>query len=378
MDPLAIYVHFPFCVRKCTYCDFNSRPPEVGEPDRYLRALLAELSATPPASAATVYFGGGTPTLYPAEDLARVLEALTAHFPLTPDAEVTVEANPGTVTADSLGALRDAGFNRLSLGVQSLDDAELALLGRIHTAADARRAVRDARAAGFENLSVDLIRGLPGQSLSAWKRNLREAVALGPDHISAYGLSLEHGTPLAAQVAAGELPEPLPDPEWVGVTVEVLEAAGYARYEVSNYARAGRACRHNLVYWRNLPYLGLGAGAWGYEVGERGAVRHRNQPDVARYCAAALEGAALVCERDAQDLRWAAAEALMVGLRLAEGVNCEEVLRRYGLDVRAAHGKLIARLVEAGLMLDDGGRLRLTFQGLLVQNAVAARFLPDG
>lgn len=422
MEPVAVYVHFPFCVRKCAYCDFNSRPPQPGETEHYLRALVAELSAAPPALATSIYFGGGTPTLYPPSCLGHILERVADRFHLIspacgydrtpssdrrdrsrpdrswlaaartpptsssasssaaawPVAEVTVEANPGTVTAASLRALRAAGFNRLSLGVQSFDDAELALLGRVHNGAQARRTVEDARAAGFDNLSIDLIRGLPGQSLAAWEANLHQAIALQPDHISAYGLSLEHGTPLAERVAAGALSRPLSDdPEWVSVTVDLLASAGYERYEISNYARPGHACRHNLTYWRNLPYVGIGAGAWSYHIGPDWAVRSRNHPDVARYCAAALAGDDLVAERDIQDLHGAAAEALMVGLRLSEGVDVAEVRRRFGVDVRAAHAELIRQLVASGFMLDDGVRLRLTFQGLLVQSAIAARFLPD-
>lgn len=379
MGSLAVYVHFPFCVRKCAYCDFNSRPAAAGEMERYLDALLAQIASCPSVPATSVYFGGGTPTLYPPAHLQRVLEAVVERFPLAAGAEVTVEANPGTVTAQSLRELRAAGFTRLSLGVQSFDDHELAILGRIHSGADARRAVEDARAAGFEDLSVDLIRGLPGQTLPAWEDNLRKAVALGPDHISAYGLSLEPGTPLAVRVAQGALAQPASgDPEWVRVTVDLLKKAGYERYEVSNFARPGHVCRHNLAYWHNRPYLGIGAGAWSYEIGARGAVRYRNLPDIAEFCDAALRGGDLVAERDSQDLHTAAAEALMVGLRLAEGVSVEDIRQRFGLDLRARHGTLVRQLVAAGLMLDDGVQLRLTFQGMLVQSAVAERFLPDG
>jgi oxygen-independent coproporphyrinogen-3 oxidase len=310
--------------------------------------------------------------------LGGLLGAIADHFSLGRHAEVSVEANPGTVDAAALRELRAVGFNRLSLGVQSFNDAELRLLGRIHTGAQARQAVEDARAAGFDNLSIDLIRGLPGQSRKAWEANLQQAIALEPDHISAYGLSLEHGTPLADAVAAGQLPAPRSDdPEWVRVTVDLLGSAGYERYEISNFARPGYACRHNLTYWRNLPYVGVGAGAWSYQVEADRAVRYRNHPDIARYCAAALAGEDLVAERDVQDLRGAAGETLMVGLRLSEGVDLRVIQRRFGVDVRAGYGGLIGQLVEAGLMLDDGVRLRLTFQGLLVQSAVAARFLRE-
>ena len=238
----GVYVHFAFCKSKCPYCDFNSRPGTRSELIAYLDALLAEIERTPSLDAVTVYFGGGTPTVFAPRELARVLHAVTARFVIAPGAEITLEANPGTVDEASLRALREAGFNRLSLGVQSLRDAELALLGRAHDASQARQAVASARAAGFDNLSLDLIRGLPGQKLEHWQETLEAAIALEPDHISAYGLSLEDGAPLKEKVERGELPRPRGSgsARWVDWTVRRLKRAGYRRYEISNYARPGR------------------------------------------------------------------------------------------------------------------------------------------
>ena len=398
MGQVGIYVHFPFCKRKCEYCDFNSRVGSAAERARYLRALLAEtarpsdsLAACPAErpsdslagcqtgsqghkrQAATVYFGGGTPTLYPSSKLAEVLTSL-AEFSLAPDTEITVEANPGTVSVDSLRELRETGFNRLSLGVQSLSDPELRLLGRIHSAEQARQAVRDAREAGFENLSVDLIRGLPGQRLEDWQRTLEGAIDLAPEHISVYGLALEHGTPLHDKVTRGQLPPPRTeqDAQWIAWTVERLHEAGYRRYEISNYAKPGFECRHNINYWRNGEYVGFGAGAWSYLGGER----RRNVADPTEYTELAIAGEGLTTETERLTLEAALGETIMLGLRMVEGVSRQDIIDRLGVDVFERHGELIARLVGAGLMVQDPERLRLTFEGMLVQSAIALEFLP--
>lgn len=370
----GLYVHFPYCRRKCAYCDFNSGVAPDAERHLYLQALAAEIAKSPPLAISTVYFGGGTPTLYEAQELAAVLEALRGHFAIADDAEITVEANPGTVTVDSLRLLRQAGFNRLSLGVQSLDDAELRLLGRIHTSAEARQAVSSAREAGFGNLSIDLMRGLPGQNASRWETVLTQAVALTPNHISVYGLILEPDTPLREQVESGLLPTPEEEDaaDWIRWTVSTLAEAGYERYEISNYAQPGYRCRHNLLYWRDGEYVGLGAGAVSYLSGER----RRNLVKATDYIAAAPEHRSLVADSERLDADTACGEAVMLGLRTTEGLAPEELKRRFGVDLRQRHKDLIARLVAGGLMLDDGVRLRLTFEGMLVQSAIACEFLP--
>lgn len=370
----GLYVHFPYCRRKCAYCDFNSGVASDAERHLYLQALAAEIAQSPPLPISTVYFGGGTPTLYEAQELAGVLEALRGYFAIAADAEITVEANPGTVALASLRLLRQAGFNRLSLGVQSLDDTELRLLGRVHTSTEAREAIAAARESGFDNLSLDLMRGLPGQTASQWESVLTQAVALSPNHLSVYGLILEPDTPLREQVEAGLLPTPEEEDaaDWIRWTVDALAEAGYERYEISNYAQPGHRCRHNLLYWRDGEYVGLGAGAVSYLSGER----RRNLVKATDYLAAALEQRGLVADSERLDPDTACGEAVMLGLRTTEGIAPQELTRRFGVDLRQRHKDLIARLVAGGLMLDDGVRLRLTFEGMLVQSAIACEFLP--
>jgi len=269
--------------------------------------------------------------------------------------------------------LRQAGFNRLSLGVQSLRDDELKLLGRIHSAAQARQTVRAARQAGFDNLSVDLMRGLPGQVLAQWQENLEAALTLEPDHISAYGLSLEEGTPLLELVDTGKVPEPEgnDDPQWVQWTVERLAQVGYERYEVSNFSHIGFECRHNLVYWHNQPYIGFGAGAWSYLAGKR----QRNEPDVTAYIKAVQMKNGLITEAETLDREAALGETMMLGLRLVQGVDLAELSKRFECDVQAKYADVIDKFMRAGLLQQAGSRLFLTFEGMLWQNKVAVEFL---
>lgn len=371
--PTGLYVHLPFCLRKCAYCDFNSIAAEQSLMDAYLPALVRELGRYRGLAADTVYVGGGTPTIYSDELLAGLLQNIVATLDVSSSAEVTVEANPGTLCSRAFDVLRSAGYNRLSLGVQSFDDGELALLGRIHSARQAREAFWAAREGGFANISIDLMRGLPGQSLAAWQRTVEAGLELRPEHISIYGLTLEEGTPLARRVRQGELPHPdgADDPSWVRWTVDRLGQAGYDRYEVSNYCRDGLVSRHNLNYWRNGEYLGVGAGAWSYMEGRR----YRNVADPAEYVSRVTDGKDLVTESETLGLEASLGETLMLGLRLVEGVDMEELRDRFGVDMRGRHGTVIERFVQAGLMRDDGHRLALTFEGLLVQSRVAMEFL---
>jgi len=373
MEQFGVYVHFAFCARKCDYCDFNSVVGTETQRREYLEALVSEIRRAPSGEAGTVYFGGGTPTMYSPDELARVLAEVRGRFAPTEEAEVTFEANPGTVSEPGLRRLREAGFNRISLGVQSLRDDELQLLGRIHTAQEARVAVAQAREAGFANVSVDLIRGLPRQRLEDWQETVEGAIALEPDHISAYGLVVEPGTRLMERVEAGELPKPTApdDPAWVDWTVGRLAQSGYNRYEISNYARPGFECRHNLNYWRNGEYAGIGAGAWSYLDGER----RRNVVDPQEYARVALAEEGLVVEAERLSAEEALGETIMLGLRLTEGISRAELAGRFGESALDRHSQTISRMVEAELMVDDGRRLRLTSKGLLVQNAIAEKFL---
>jgi len=375
--PLAVYVHLPFCARKCHYCDFNSRPAAPAERARYLDALHREIGRRAEtlggARVRTVFFGGGTPTIYDAGELVALLHDLAGKLALEPDAEITIEANPETVDAAKLADLRAGGFNRLSLGAQSFDDAELALLGRGHSAAQIAAAVQAARAAGFANLSLDLIYALPGQTLDGWRVTLDRALALQPDHLSAYGLELPEGTPLYARAEAGEI-APVSDAQHLAMrelTGELCAAAGLARYEISNYARPGRECRHNLTYWRNEPWLGLGAGAWSYLDGERRA--NLREPD--DYCTALEAGADPTESAERQDPEGALLEAVMMGLRLTEGVHLDALVAAHGEEAVTAVVTRAEPLAEMGLVEVANGCLRLTSAGQPLHSEVVVRLV---
>jgi len=378
MTSTSLYLHLPFCASKCAYCDFNS----VVAGDRlrkdYYAALLREIERCGKHHNErlfrTVYLGGGTPTLYDPGHLCQVLNTVRGSYHLAPDAEITVEANPGTVTAQGLLFLREMGFNRLSLGVQSMDDAELKLLGRGHTAQQAREAIAAARAAGFDNLSLDLINCLPGQTPEAWQRTLDEAVFWMPEHLSCYGLSIEEGTPLYQRQTRGLL---VAAPE--GAATEIFErthrtlsAAGYEHYEIANYARPGRRCRHNENYWRNGEYAGIGAGATSYLNG----FRIKSDPDPARWAERVLAGLppALV-QREALSDRQQALEVLMLALRTREGLDLAAFCRQYGL-AAGRYQLRVQALVEAGLAEPERERLVLTpVQGLLLHSEIVQMFM---
>jgi len=374
----SLYIHIPFCVRKCSYCDFNSYENPGVSLDAYLLLLLEELSAKAErfkvGSAPTLYFGGGTPSLLSPPQVATVVQAVRDLYGLGKDAEVTLEVNPGTVTLESLEGYLAAGINRLSIGVQSFDDSLLKVLGRIHSAEEAKDAVRMARTAGFRSIGIDLIHSLPGQTLQEWEGELQEAVALKPDHISAYGLSVEKGTPLAAMVEAGELY--LPDEEIAAAMFELTSAtlgkAGFEQYEISNFARPGCRSRHNRVYWRRGNYLGFGAGAHSF-IREGFGARWENPPQMADYEAIVSSGrlpdAATLSRQEAME------EFFFLGLRLMEGVDLNEFAAEFGADARDMFPGAIERLSAAGLLVSDGGRLRLSSHGLILSNLVLCEFV---
>lgn len=364
MSALSLYIHVPFCRSKCAYCDFASYPGREGDWRRYFEALWGEIDAWAPRlvgrRAVTAFFGGGTPTLMDAEYIAETLARLRRAVPFAPDAEITCEGNPGTLTPEKLTVLRGAGVNRLSLGAQSFDDALLTALGRIHTAAQTGEAVRMAREAGFGNVSLDLMYALPGQSMAQWRDTLDAAVALGVEHISAYSLIVEEGTPMAARVASGEAV--LPDEDAVNAmqraAIDVLARAGYGRYEISNYAKPGFECRHNRVYWRRGDYLGLGCAAHSMLQN----CRFHNPEDLDDYLAG---GQRLDRQRlDASDIL---EETVMLGTRTTQGID-------YGLFSDADPVRL-ERLIKADLIAIEDGFLRLTRGGLEVQDAVVLELL---
>jgi oxygen-independent coproporphyrinogen-3 oxidase len=399
--PSGLYIHIPFCSAKCTYCDFNSYSGLDPLFDAYVAALIREMELAlrqgsglaGPAQVQTIYLGGGTPTLLPPALLERVLDAARSALPVDGQAEVSIEANPGTVgmgtpalgrpvassawLTEGLAKLRALGVNRLSLGIQSFDDRELHLLGRIHTAAEAIEGFRAARRAGFGNINIDLIYGLPGQSPGSWLATLERGLDLQPDHLSLYALTIENGTPLAESIARGALPAPDPDlaAEMYELAAGALSAAGWVHYEISNWARAPRfQCRHNLGYWRNEAYLGIGAGAHSWFKKRRWA----NVAAPQAYTAQVLRGERPVAMEEPIDLPLEMGETMFMGLRLLdEGVAFERFHRRFGLDPRQQFAGELAELSELGLIVIDDERVTLSRRGHLLGNQVFLHFLPE-
>jgi oxygen-independent coproporphyrinogen-3 oxidase len=372
----GVYLHIPFCRARCSYCDFNTYVGLEALFEPYVNALLREIALTGDASAQahTVFFGGGTPSLLSPAQISRLIRACQERFHLPADAEITVECNPGTTDQDYLLALRAAGVNRLSFGAQSANPDELQLLGRDHGWAAVEAAIADARAAGFDNVNLDLIFGLPNQSLAAWQRTLRAALDLAPDHISIYALTIEVGTPMHDWTRRGVLPLPDPDLaadmyEWAEQT---LAAAGYEHYEISNWCKPGRACAHNLIYWRNEPYFGLGAGAHGSTIYRR----RWNVKRPADYIARLNSGQSPEAGGEDLDEATARSETIMLGLRLLiEGVDQARFAKRHGAPVEHFYADALARGVELGLLEVTAERIRLTARGRFVSNQAMQLFL---
>ncbi len=354
LTPVAVYVHIPFCPSKCGYCDFNSYAMTGPIVESTCAAICAEIAASPwrGRPAKTIFFGGGTPTFVPTEWLVRILDTVVEAHPPVESCEITSEANPGTVDADKFGAMRAAGFNRLSLGAQSFLDTDLVRLGRVHRSGEIERAVGLARDAGFTNLNLDLMFALPGQSPRAWESNLDRALALEPDHLSLYCLTLEPNTPFYQEHTRGRLVQPDEDVqvEMYDLAVERTATAGLELYEISNFARPGRECRHNLCYWRAEEYAGYGPGA----VGRVGSVRYTDWKHPERYIAAVSSGSTPSCfESESIDEATLRTEAIMLGIRLAEGIDPERL---------AISGRDVGRMVDRG-WVERGDRLRLTPAG---------------
>jgi oxygen-independent coproporphyrinogen-3 oxidase len=404
MKRAGIYIHIPFCRSRCSYCDFATGAYEGQLAERYVSALTKEIAAfatrevaafahAPAATAATtahlspvarppaflpdvdtIYFGGGTPSLLTPAQVERILRAVRERFRVAPGSEVTLEMNPGTVTPETVAGFRAAGINRASFGLQTFDDEQLRRLGRTHTAADARRTLDILRAAGFDNVSFDLIAGLPGQTLREWAENMDAALALRPAHLSLYLLEVHSGTPLAAQLREGRWPQPDPDvaAEMYQLLVGRTREAGYEQYEISNFCLAGREARHNMKYRTNAPYYGFGSSAHSYD-GER--LRWSNERDAARYCELSETQGHAVVETNELSARDAAAEALFLGLRLMRGVDLEAHQTQFGTDVRREYAADLSRFREADLIEINGDLLRLTPSGVLLSNEVFAAFI---
>jgi len=369
----GVYIHIPFCVAKCNYCDFVSRPLAAGALEPYLAALEREIAAAPEAGrrAGTVFFGGGTPSLLSGEQLSRLLEAVRSAFTVEPGAEISIEANPGTLTAAKAGDFSALGVNRVSLGVQSLDDALLARIGRRHTRRNALSAFELLRAAGFDNLGIDLIHGLPGQTSSIWRRDLARAIDLGPEHLSLYALGIEAGTRFAAELSAGrlELPGEPEDLEMLASARALTADAGYERYEISNFALPGRRCRHNLDCWNLCEYRGFGAGAHSF-LRSPAPLRLANTPDSDEYVLRIASGTDAVAMREEPSPRQFAGEALMLGLRTVDGVDETAFALTHGTSPAALFPEATALGNEKGWIGRSGGHLHLTDSGILFSNEI--------
>jgi oxygen-independent coproporphyrinogen-3 oxidase len=379
MAPWGIYVHIPFCPYKCSYCDFDSGVYSEPVMAAYLAALQQEIARAGAALSAeqtaadTIYFGGGTPSLLEPERLDALLRTIGQSFTVQPGAEITLEANPGTITAEKARAFRQLGVNRVSLGAQTFSESELVVLGRRHTVEQIGESVARLREAGVENVNLDLIIGIPGQSLRSWEQTMDRAFALRPTHLSVYMLEVHEGTPLAAQLARGIIAEPEE-----ALTVEMYErfleraeAEGYEHYEISNFCRPGFACRHNLKYWSDDPYLGFGCSAHSYD----GRERRWNVATPRAYVEAMRERGEAVAGRIRMTEQRRIEEALMLGLRRCAGVDLRAFRDRYGVDVLDRYGAHLAPLGEAGLIEIGGGILRLTRRGFVVANEVFAVFV---
>jgi oxygen-independent coproporphyrinogen III oxidase len=378
-QPAGLYFHIPFCRTKCSYCAFTSYPCLDRPPAVYPAAVagqLAMLALHPLVQELTfgsIFIGGGTPTIYPAEELAKLISDSLRLLPFTEPLEISVESNPNTITPAKLAALRDAGVNRLSIGVQSFADPVLAAIGRSHTAAEAHTAIRLARQAGFDNINLDLIYGLPQQSPEIWSSSLMAALAHAPEHLALYELMIEEGTPFSELASRGDLV--LPDEEAV-LTMEqeayqLLAAHGYQRYEISNFARPGFECRHNINYWQNGSYLGLGAGAVSCLAG----IRVKNIAEPTLYNHLVADGRQPFAEAEALSSAAHYRETVIMGLRLLAGLSLDEMKQRFGLNPQEFYGPLLDRLQAEGLIAIDNGCLRLTARGLPLANQVLAQLV---
>lgn len=374
---LGIYIHIPFCKQKCYYCDFPSYAGKEACQDAYLDALLFEIRkegrAYQDKIVDTVFFGGGTPSVLPKEALPRIIAALRESFTLADDAEVSAEANPGTVDKEKLTAWREAGIDRISFGVQSFHDSLLRNIGRIHTAEQATDAIKLAREAGFDNINLDLIYGLPSQTVAMLEDDVKRAVSLGIEHISVYGLIVEEDTVLEAMVDEGKVTLPSDEDEeamYDHVTT-YLEDIGYHRYEISNYARDGKVCRHNLKYWQFADYLGLGSAAHSFVAGKRFA----NERSIEKYIRRMTKEGTARLDDEAETIEELRGEYVFLALRTTEGIDTEDFQKTFGMDFFVQYGDIINRMMTQGLLMRDGRYVRLTKLGMKYGNRVFAQFV---
>jgi len=394
---LGIYVHIPFCLKKCNYCDFLSAKASLEQMETYLKALKEEIRAVQELASfyhvQSIFFGGGTPTLPPAEWIADILKELLQTFIIEETAEITIECNPETVNLESLFLYRQTGFNRISFGLQSADNRELQLLGRVHTYEKFQESFLLAKKAGFSNCNIDLMSALPNQTAVSWENTLKKVIAFHPEHISAYSLIIEEGTPFYEQQKKKmlSLPEEEEERKMYWRTEELLKEAGYIHYEISNYAKPGKESRHNLIYWTGQEYLGLGLGASSFLFLEKFAevekeakkeekrnlteVRFQNTSDFTEYVENAKEPSRLRKEIQKLTLENQMEEFMFLGLRKMAGVSKEAFYRKFGCPIEKVYGKVIEKWNQQGLLEQNGDKIYLTPRGIDVSNLVFADFL---
>lgn len=382
MKKLGLYLHIPFCVRKCSYCDFLSAAPGPGQQEAYVKALCQDITKQGEQykeyMVDTMFIGGGTPSLLRVEEIQAVMEAVRDAFVLSKDIEITMEMNPGTVTGEKLAAYRDCGINRLSIGLQSANNRELKNLGRIHTWEEFLITWKLVRAAGFDNVNIDVMSALPEQTFAAYSETLEKVLALQPEHISAYSLIVEEGTLFYERYGEEKaehekLPTEEADREMYQYTKERLAQAGYTRYEISNYAKEGFACRHNLKYWRREEYLGLGLGASSLI----GHVRFRQESTLEEYLEKVQAGKAVTAEREALPLTEEMEEFMFLGLRTMKGISPEEFEKQFGISYERVYGNITKKMISEGLLRQNwaDGRIALTEQGIDVSNQIFVEFM---
>ena len=374
---LGLYLHIPYCLHKCGYCDFNSHPDNQEESAHYVEALLKELkfysTSLKSYSIPTVFVGGGTPTILPPLQLKNILDTVRQNFNLTSGCEITIEANPATIKLETLQKIRAAGYNRISIGVQSFDEKELQLLERVHNEEEIHSTVHRARSANFENLSMDLMFALPDQTIEKWQSHLKQAIAKNPDHLSTYNLTIEPATAFFKLHEKGKLCLPHEDIqlEMYKTTIQVLEDAGYSQYEISNFSKPGMESQHNINYWNNGEYLGVGAGASSYLNGER--FKNINSPSIS---IREIETKANAIDtRERLEPLQAMGETLMLGLRLLKGISIDVFEKRFQVSFQKVYGKAVEPLLNQELITINQNRIALSRKGLFLADSVILKFM---
>lgn len=377
-NTLGLYIHIPYCVHKCGYCDFNSHPIKHGEMQAYIDALIIELNHYAEKYSSTeivntIFLGGGTPTTLSTSQLGKILEECEKKFNLETNVEITIETNPATISAEKLRSIRGIGYNRISVGVQSFDKTELKLLDRIHGVEEIHTTIERARDAGFSNLSLDLMFAIPNQTLEKWESNLHKALDKDPEHFSTYNLTIEQGTAFWELQSNGKLTMPDNNHQFALYqrTIEILTNNGYNHYEISNFSKLGKECRHNITYWRNTNCLGLGAGASSYISG----LRFKNANLPTHYIKNIQENHISIESSESLEPRRAMGETIMLGLRLLQGINIHQFEERFQTSFYKIFGNTITSLLKKELIIMEQGQLRLSEKGLFLADSVILEFI---